>query len=605
MKRKLLGFLIMIVTLAVRRPPIIVSQSASSTWTPNDKLVAAYYFYWYNIYTGEHFIAPDGSEFITHHPPQTYLTNYSYTEVNWHRRELLDMMTARIDIVLPVYFGSEVNFFWSKPGLQNLVTATQTLIDEGHTPPKIGMFFDTNALQQQNNGIPPDLTTETGKAMFYSMIFDFFGMVPNSLWATIDGRPIVCLYSSQFVSAYDQSTFDYIHQHFQADFGTTPYIVRDTSWQGVSTDEAFNWGSALFGPTTTGRVGTLGPGFDNTALANYYGSAPSIRDRQCGAFYTSGWEAMMNAGSTLVVIETWNELHEATEIAASREYSTTFITLTAENVLRWKATDYAGANLIWLDLGRNPYQQGLRPAFNFPDGAWLVTTLAGREAAYPDVTTTPTSHFIYLDVNNAFAHATPSEVWVTVEYFDGGTDQWSLQYDSVSDPYASSASVMLQNTGQWKRHTFHLTDAYLGGRQAGGADLRLADNYWMDDGQINYFGRIWISTSALENQAPDLAELNDVELMVGQVIEIPVSTTDPEGDPIVLTLDRDIDFAALTDNGDGTGVLRFAPTWSDVQPCPYPIRVIAADTGQSALADAVSLQVKVLTHDGFLPIVRH
>jgi hypothetical protein len=425
-------------------------------------------------------------------------------------------------------------------------------------------------------------------------------MLPNNLWATINSRPIIFLYSSSIVGDYNQSTFDYINQHFQSDFGTTPYIVRDTSWQGVSTDEAYSWGSALYGPTTNSRVGTLGPGFDSTAC--YYSPAPSIRDRECGEFYNSGWEAMMSAGATLVVIETWNELHEATEIAASREYGTTFITLTAENVLRWKATDYAAANLTWLDLGRNPYQQGLRTAFNFPDGAWLVTTLAGREAAYPDVTTTPTSHFIYLDVNNAFAHATSSDVWVTVEYFDGGTDQWSFQYDSVSDPYAPSESVELQNTGQWKRHTFHLTDAYFGGREAGGADLRLTDNYWVD-GQINYFGRIWISKSVPENQAPDLAELNDVELMVGQVIEMPVSTTDPDGDSILLTLDRDIDFVTLTDNGDGTGILRLAPTWLDLQPCPYPIRIIAANTDNPALADAVSLQVKILTHDVFLPIV--
>ena len=35
---------------------------------------------------------------------------------------------------------------------------------------------------------------------------------------------------------------------------------------------------------------------------------------------------MMSAGATLVVIETWNEMHEATEIAASREYGTTYLT---------------------------------------------------------------------------------------------------------------------------------------------------------------------------------------------------------------------------------------------------------------------------------------
>jgi hypothetical protein len=122
------------------------------------------------------------------------------------------------------------------------------------------------------------------------MISDFFEMVPESLWATIDDRPIVFLYSSSFVGAYNQSTFDYINQHFQADFGTTPYIVRETSWQGVSTDEAYSWGSAPYGPTTIGRVGTLGPGFDSTAC--YFAPTPSIRTAMRRVLQY-GWEAMI------------------------------------------------------------------------------------------------------------------------------------------------------------------------------------------------------------------------------------------------------------------------------------------------------------------------
>ena len=88
-----------------------------------------------------------------------------------------------------------------------------------------------------------------------------------------------------------------------------------------------------------------------------------------------------------------------------------------------------------------------------------------REAAYPDHTTTPPSYYIYLDVNNAFVNAEPTELWVTVEYYDGGADRWRLDYDSVDEPYLSTTPVVLQNTGQWKRHTFYLPDAYFGGRQ--------------------------------------------------------------------------------------------------------------------------------------------
>jgi hypothetical protein len=51
--------------------------------------------------------------------------------------------------------------------------------------------------------------------------------------------------------------------------------------------------------------------------------------------------------------------------------------------------------------------------------------------------------------------------------------------------------------------------------------------------------------------------------------------------------------------------LRLAPTWTDLRPCPYPIRIIATDTGNLALTDTVSLQVKILIHDVFMPLVIH
>ena len=570
------------------------------SWTAADKIVAAYYFYWYDIYTNLHFRDPDGSDALTDHPPDDYLPNFSYKEVSWHRRELLDMMVAKIDVVLPVYWGSNAETYWSKPGLQNLVTALQNLIAEGHAPPKVGMFYDTTALRQQNGGTNPNLTTPSGKALFYGMMADFFHLVPASLWATISGRPLVYLYTTEFVGFYDQSTFDYVAQHFQAEFGTTPYIVREASWQGVDTDGLYSWGVALNGPATSGSVGSIGPGYDETAV--YGRSNPRSRDRECGEFYSAAWQVMIDAGVTLVGIETWNELHEGTGICASREYDRTYIDLTAGNVQRWKMSDYSTTPLVWLDLGQNTYRQGLRPAFNFGDGTWLVTHLAGREAAYPDHSNTPASYHIYLDVNNAFMSASAGEVWVTVEYYDGDGDDWFLQYDSVNIPYAVTEHVQLGNSGQWQRHTFHLPDAYFGGRQNGGADLRLVDGY---DGVTNYFGRVWVSKTPPANQAPDLAGLNSVRLVAGDVANIPIAASDPDGSGLVLTLDQAPGFVALSDNGDGTGFLRLTPGTTDVRSCPYSLTVLATDTSSLPLADAVTFQITVASylHRVLLPMV--
>ena len=575
------------------------NRAAPQFWTADDKQVAAYFFYWYNIYTGQHFVDPDGSDALTDHPPDAYLSNYSWSEVAWHRRELLDMMTAQIDIVLPVYWGSDQEKFWSVPGLQNLVAAEQQLIGEGRNPPRIGMFYDTTALKQQNGGVKPDLTTPAGKALFYDMISDFYHLVPSNLWALVEGHPLVWLYTSEYVSAYDQSTFDYVDQQFQSEFGSTPYIVREASWQGINTDGVYYWGVALNGPMTVGDVASVGPGYNETAV--YGRPDPRVRERECGEFYADGWEAIRSSDATLLAIETWNEFHEGTDIAPSREYGSTYVTLTAQNVSRWKSANYGSAPLVWLDLGQSPYMQGLRPAFNFPDGAWLVTWLSGREAAYPDHSTTPESHHIYLEVNDAFLYATPSEVWVTVEYYDTGQGWWVLQYDGVSDPY-TAILVPHQGTGQWQRHTIHLTDAYFGGRQNNGADLRLAD-YYPGDGQVDYFGRVWIAQSPPSHPAPDLLGLSVIGVRPGAVVEIPLAASDRDGGPLSLSLERGPAFATLTDYGNGSGLLRLAPGEEETLQCSYRLRVLATDTDNPALGDAATAQVIFFPHALHLPLV--
>lgn len=571
----------------------------SQSWTSSDRLVAAYYFYWYDIYTNLHFIDPDGSDALTDHPPDAYLPDFSYTEIDWHRRELMDLLAARIDIVLPVYWGSSAEKFWSIPGLQKLVQAEQAMLQDGLAPPKIGMFYDTTALQQQNGGTPPDLATPAGKELFYSMIADFFEEVPSDLWAAIDGQPLVWLYTAQYVSNYDQSTFDYTASRFLADFGVMPYFVREITWEGVSTPGVYPWGVALNGPVVLGTLGTLGPGYDESAV--YGRDNPRVRDRECGYFYADAWEQIANSGARLVGIETWNELHEGTEIAASREYSRTYITLSAQWIERWKSADYSSAPLVWLDLGRFSYAHGLRPAFNYPDGAWLATRQAGRQAASADLTSDPISYYIYLEVNDDFLHATASEVWVTVEYFDGGTDRWLLEYDALSQPYKASADVNLTNSGVWKRHTFQLNDAYFAGRQNNGADLRLANVAWVD-GATNYFGRIWVSKSAPANQAPDLFDPPDLLAPVGGLLEIPLQISDADGSPPMLAIENSPSFASLRTEGGAT-YLRLAPTLLDDQICPYRIRLIAQDSADSSLADASLLTVELVEESIFLPVI--
>ncbi|NTW45081.1 MAG: hypothetical protein HGB14_11805, partial [Anaerolineaceae bacterium] len=232
-----------------------LQSSAQSAKPSEGKRAVTYYFYWYR-YPDKHFTDPDGTDALSHHPPASYLIPppaYSFSDAGWHRRELLDIMDAQIEIVLPVYWGDYTNLYWSQTGLSKLVEAENTLIGEGLTPPKIGMFYDTTSLKIQN-GVEPDLTTIAGKELFYSMIHDFFMLVPDkSLWARMDGKPIIYLYLAKYASNFNQSTFDYVVAQFAAEFdGEVPYIVRETSWTGVITDGVYSWGAALTGPSFAG-----------------------------------------------------------------------------------------------------------------------------------------------------------------------------------------------------------------------------------------------------------------------------------------------------------------------------------------------------------------
>jgi len=578
---------IFLLTLILIFSTLLSAQSQSPQWNKHTKLVGTFYFYWFDVYSGYHFYNPDGSDSLTDHPPNSVADAYSFKLIDWHKQELAAMMKAGIDIVLPVYWGDKNNLFWSLPGVDNLVAAVKSLSGGKKIPPRIGMFFDTSCLPYQNNKIPPDLTTKAGKSLFYEMIFDYFQRVPKNLWAAINDRPIIYLFFSQYVSKYNQKTFNFVYNNFKKDFGVKPYIIKDKSWQGVKVDGEYVFGTAIYGAGTWGSIGSLGPGYDDLATQR---SQRTWRKRQCGEFYEQGWELIKNMGARLVSIETWNEWHEASEIAASREYGDYYIDLTAKYIKQWKAAASQPPKSVWLDFCRDPLIRGINPVSSSPDGAWKTKKKHNRDAAYPAIKSSDPSYYIYLDLRDDFIHAQKNEVWITVDYLDEGSDSWNIEYDSLFHPYSGTPKVTLQNSGLWKSHTFHITDAFFGGRQNWCADLRLSNNH---DGKTNYFSRILVSKSPLINHAPILSWQKNIKVKPGKKINIKIRATDPDGNKVNLKLERKAAFISLVNNGDGSGVISISPKNKDVRSYPYPIVLTATDNGTPALSDAISFRVTV------------
>ncbi len=289
-------------------------------------IVGTYFFYWYNIYTNEHFVNPDGSDALVDHPMTE--EDYSYASTNWWIREMSDVKSAGIDFIAPVYWGVPGYDSWSFQGIMKMTEAYDIMKNIGEDPPQIGLFYDTSTLQHNPAGKHVDLTTIDGKNWFYHTIRDYFSLIPPRMWATIDGRPIVFLYSSAFAAKQDPKALDYVYESFEKDFACRPYIIKEVSWQG-NADATYAWGGAL-GPKWF-DVLAIGPGYDHHAVP---GRQPLVVDREDGKFYQRAWESLLakqpNERPSIVMIETWNELHEGTDICETREYGRKYIDMTAK-----------------------------------------------------------------------------------------------------------------------------------------------------------------------------------------------------------------------------------------------------------------------------------
>ena len=75
----------------------------------------------------------------------------------------------------------------------------------------------------------------------------------------------------------------------------------------------------------------------------------------------------------------------------------------------------------------------------------------------------------------------------------------------------------------------------------------------------------------------------------GITLDLVVSATDPDGDPINLTSSRLPPFATFIDNGDGTGTLTLAPGFEDAG--FFPGATITAS--DATLSDSETLSITV------------
>src|ERR1700690_821694 len=109
--------------------------------------------------------------------------------------------------------------------------------------------------------------------------------------------------------------------------------------------------------------------------------------------------------------------------------------------------------------------------------------VSGNGKALPasDANNTPDSYFQFNVDDSQLSNGKPTtHVRVEVDYFDQGTDSFSLQYDALPNDgsdglFAGGGSVVKTNTRAFKIATFNLCDANFANRD-NGTDFRISDN---------------------------------------------------------------------------------------------------------------------------------
>lgn len=475
-------------------------------------VVATHYFYWYR-WPDAHFgqAGAPGREGHAHHLPEPEEADWG--SAAWHEAQFRAMARCGIDVALPVYWGAPGAYDrpstrFSVEGLGPMAQALDAIAAAGGEGVKLGLFYDTTTLLRSVRGLPhddahpdrPDLTTAEGKALYCDTIVEYFERIPPRHWARFRGRPLVVTYVSGFAGRWDETLGPALRDAFAARFpGEVPFLVTDASWGEIGQDLTTSWGAALNGPRLFPSVAQIGPGYDDSAVP---GRHTPVRLREDGGFYRWSWRAAVESAPALVLVETWNELHEGTEICATIETGRLYLDLTSEWTRRLREHDPGPAlpppaplrprpDLSWGEeardspevfvdfTGETVARHGLRE-IPWEDGPLAVEDGALHPRPSPDHRVT----YLYFQVSDHWRFDVDADFEVVVTRTGAGT--LGLHYDSavpgppLGGAYRPAERETVRNDDGTTTETFHLPRARFADRENGGADFRL----FLDDGAV-------------------------------------------------------------------------------------------------------------------------
>jgi glycoprotein endo-alpha-1,2-mannosidase len=169
-------------------------------------------------------------------------------------------------------------------------------------------------------------------------------MATHPAWLKVDGQPVILAYVWGFAG---NATWSTVRDRLTAG-GRTPLLVGDSTNPAdlVLADGLATYSGTLFSPDVRTlmrdtvsavrtyhllganwggpriAVATVMPGYDETRIVGRPGRSVSRAD---GDFYDRQWEAALASGADWVVISTWNEWAENTQIEAGQRFGQSYV----------------------------------------------------------------------------------------------------------------------------------------------------------------------------------------------------------------------------------------------------------------------------------------